>query len=215
MTSGRSPGEEGVTFGRVASNEPESEASEASDGPSDDGGHGGEIDALIARAAVLTPLQVQQLASAAAWRWPALGLPSGGTLASARAAALGAGRRSGRASAIEMARDQARGAALASPGGLATRRGWPAAETALVGLIVGVAGATLSAGAGADPVAVVFAIVGIGSGALLLVLESGYIRRIRLQQVVEAAVLGTVTRDLIEPEAYDLLAGPWRSVVRD
>jgi hypothetical protein len=210
-----SPGEDGATFGRITSVEPDPEGPPASGRPPEDGGHSGEVDALIERAAVLTPLHVQQLASAAAWRWPALALPSGGTVASARAAATGAGRRAGRTTAIEIAQERARGAALASPGGLATRRGWPAAETALLGLIIGVAGATLSAGAGVTLLAVVFAIVAVGGGALLLVLESGYVRRLRMLHVVDSAVLALVTRDVIEPETYDLLAGPWQSVVRD
>jgi hypothetical protein len=215
MTSGMSPGEDGATFGRVTSVEPDPEGPPTLGRPPEDGDHSGEVDALITRAAALTPLHVRQLASAAAWRWPPLALPSGGSLASARAAATGAGRGAGRTTAIEMAQERARRAALDSPGGLATRRGWPAAEAALVGLIIGVAGATVSAGAGAALLAVVFAIVAVGSGALLLVLESSYIRRLRMLQVVDAAVLATVTRDVIDVETYDLLAGPWQSVVRD
>jgi hypothetical protein len=36
-----------------------------------------------------------------------------------------------------------------------------------------------------------------------------------LLQAVSSAALGAVTRDLIEPETYELLAGPWLSVMRD
>jgi hypothetical protein len=205
------PGADEARFGRVTT--PDADGLE---GPVVDfGDHGDDLRELINRAALLTPLQVRQLAAAAAWRWVPLGLPSAGTVAGARAAAVGAGRAARREPAIEAAQLAVRRAALDSPGGRATRRSWSGAETALAGLLIGTIGAVVSATSGATVISIGFAILAVVGGILLLFLESGYVRRLRLVQVVNAAALATVTRDVVEPETYALLAGPWLSVMRD
>jgi hypothetical protein len=189
--------------------------SDAPQGAPDPAGHRDEVDDLIRLAATLTPLQVRQLATAAAWRWLPLGLPSTGNVAGARAAAIGAGRRAGRGPALEAAQERARQAALMSPGGISTRSSWASAETALAAVLIGVVGAAISAGVGSSVISIGFVLVALVGGILLLFLESGYVRRLRLAQVVSAMALATVTRDLLEPEAYESLAGPWLSVMRD
>jgi hypothetical protein len=200
-----------ATFGHVTT--PDDDGLE---GPVVDfGDHGDDLRELISRAASLTPLQVRQLAAAAAWRWVPLGLPSAGTVAGARAAALVAGRSSGREQAIDAAQLAVRQAALDSTGGRATRRGWSGAETVLAALVIGTIGAVVSANVGATVISIGFVIMAVVGGVLLLFLESSYVRRLRLVQVVSTAALATVTRDVIEPEAYELLAGPWLSVMRD
>lgn len=205
------PRVDGVAFGHVQTPDPDALEGFAVDF----GDHGDDLRELIDRAALLTPHQARQLAAAAAWRWVPLGLPSAGTVAGARATAVGAGRLSGRKGAIEAAQLNARRAALDSPGGRASCQGWSGAETALAALLIGMIGAVVSAGVGATVFSIAFSIMAVVGGVLLLFLESGYVRRLRLAQVASAAALAMVTRDLIPPEAYELLAGPWRSAMPD
>jgi hypothetical protein len=216
MTSASPPGNDGVTFGRVVPPVPESAAPDAPPPGTDDAaGHRDELDELVRRAGSLSSLQVCQLATAAAWRWSTLGLPAGGTLAAARATAIGAGRLAGRGWAVEMAQNRARQATIESLNSTASEAGWPGAETALLALVIGAAGAMVTIGAGATAVSILFVILALIGGVVLLFLESGYVRRMRLLQAVSAVALATVTRDLIEPGTVELLAGPWLSVMRD
>jgi hypothetical protein len=204
------PETDGVSFGRIGTPDPD-----PLDQPVDLAEYDQSVRELIGRAASLTPTQVRQLAAAADWQWLPLGIPSGGTVAGARAAALAAGRASGRLRAMTVAQLKARQSALESPGGRATQPGWSKAEVGLAALLIGVVGAVVSANIGSIVVSIGFAVLAVVGGVLLLFLESRYVRRLRLAMVVSAAVLATVTRDLIEPETHDLLAGPWRAVMRD
>jgi hypothetical protein len=173
------------------------------------------VEQLIALAGALSVNQVRRIESAVAWYWVPFGLTFGGNPAAARAQAIAAGRLAGRGGAIDAAEVGARDAALGSPGGRAARRGWSWAENALAGLIFGVIGILMSALAGMVLVAVAFAGVAIGGGVILLLAESGYVRRRRLGDAAAAAALAVATEDLIDAEAYELLAGPWKSVIRD
>jgi hypothetical protein len=206
----RQPETNGVSFGRIGTPDPD-----PVDRPVDLAEYGQGVRELIGRAASLTPTQVRQLAAAADWQWLPLGIPLGGTVAGARAAALAAGRASGRLQAITVAQLKARQAALESPGGRATQPGWSNAEMGLAALLIGVVGSVVSANIGSIVVSIGFAILAVAGGVLLLFLESRYVRILRLAMVVNAVVLAMVTRDLIEPETHDLLAGPWRAVMRD
>jgi hypothetical protein len=215
MTSARPPDDEGVTFGRVVPPVPERSPAPRPPSADAEAGHPDEVAELIRRAGSLTTIQVRQLAAAASWRWLPLGLPSGGTVAAARAAAIGAGRQAGRGAAIEAAQDRARHAAIGSLGSTASEPVRLGAEGALLAVVLGVAGAAVGATAGETLVSILFAILAVVGAVALLFLESAYVRRIRLLQAVSSAALGAVTRDLIEPETYELLAGPWLSVMRD
>jgi hypothetical protein len=215
MTSARPPDDDGVTFGRVVPPAPEPPPDPGAGNADAGAGHPDEVAELVRRAGSLTSIQVRQLAAAASWRWLPLGLPSGGTVAAARATAIGAGRQAGRGSAIEAAQDRARQAAIGSLGSTASEPVRLGAEGALLAVVLGVAGAAVGATLGATLVSILFAILAVAGGVALLFLESAYVRRMRLLQAVGSAALGAVTRDLIEPETYELLAGPWLSVMRD
>jgi hypothetical protein len=174
-----------------------------------------EVDAIIHRAGQLTEVQVGQLAAAVAWHWVPLGLPASGSVAGARAAAIAHARRTGRAGAIAAAGAAARAAAAGSPGGHAGRATLASAETALATVLIGFGGAIAFGVAGMALPAVACAIAGaIGAFALLFV-ESRYVRRLRLNGAVDAAILAAATRDLIDDETYTLLSGPWSTVMRD
>jgi hypothetical protein len=170
---------------------------------------------LVALAEALTDRQVRQLESEVSWRWVPLGLPVGGTIAAARTTAIGAARRAGRGAAVEVAQAAAREAARRSAGGRSASARWSWAETALGATIVGVLGGLVTGMAGQTVVAVLFAMLAIAGGVVLLFVESGYVRRLRLEGAVTAAALALATEDLIEPETRELLIGPWRAVVRD
>ncbi len=208
--SDASPGHDGVTFGRVDRGAEDPPPRPAVDyGPNHD-----EVAELLRQAAALSPAQARQVASAVAWRWVPLGVPAG-SVAAARSAAIAAGRTAGRGPALEAAQAAAREAALSSPGGRETAPRWSWAENALSALVIGVLGAVVSGLGGVAVLALVFGAVALVSGVVLLFLESAYVRRLRLTSAAATAALGLTTRGLIEPGSFELLVGPWRSVVRD
>jgi hypothetical protein len=202
---------DGVAFGLPAP-DPDGPAG----GPLPDvGPNATAVAAIVERAAHLTDAEAHQLAAVVAWRWVPLGLPATVGVAGARATAIARARRSGRADGVDAAIAAARSAAAASPGGRSTRRGWPSAETALAVVVIGIAAGVASALAGIVALAALFAVVALAGAVLLLFLESAFVRRQRLGDAVAAAVLAEATRDLIDDGTLELLAGPWRAVMRD
>lgn len=208
MQSGAPPRPDEATFGRVE------RPPEESPGAVDYGPNQAGVDEMLAQARALSPTQARQLASAVAWHWVPLGIPSG-SIAAARSAAIAAGRLAGRGDALEAAQAAAREAILASPGGREAAKRWSWAESALAALAIGVIGSLGSALAGLTAVAVVLGLVALVSGAALLFVESAYVRRLRLASAAAAAALGLGARDLVDPREFELLVGPWRSVLHD
>lgn len=202
-SAGHAPESSGVRFEEVSGHGTASEL-----GPNEVA-----IGELIARARRLSMTEARAIAGALAWQWVALGLSPPGGFAAARATAMVAARRHGRA-ALE-AEAAARSAALESPGGMATAARWSMAENALAGVILGVVVTVVGATSGIVALAIVAAIVAIAAGVVLLVAESGYVTRSRLGTAVGSAALALVVQDVVEPEVSERLLGPWRTVVHD
>jgi hypothetical protein len=170
---------------------------------------------LIARARRLTRPEVHALAGAVAWQWQPLALPIRGSFASARSEALAAAKVAGRAGAAATAIQEARLAALGSPGGLTTAGRWSWAENGLAAVLIGVLGAIVCATAGLLIPAAGFGLLAIAGAGVLLLYESGRLARRRLEVGVEAAALALVVGDLVPPETAHALRGPWSTVVHD
>lgn len=183
--------------------------------PGDYGPNEAAIADLVELAAHLTAAQVRALDRAAAWRWMPLAMPSGGSVATARAEALIAARAAGREAAASAAELNARQAALGSPGATRSSRRWAWAENGLAGVVVGVLGATVSAVSGMTTAAVFFAVLTVAGAGVLLFVENGLVARARLAACVGAAATALAVRDLIAPETFETLYGPWASVARD
>lgn len=174
-----------------------------------------EVEGIVRRAASLTDVQVRQLSAAVAWHWVPLGIPASGGVAGARTAAIAHARKAGRAGAVEAAIAAARAAAAGSPGGRASRPAWASAETAFAAVLVGFGGGIAFGVAGIVLLALAFAVAGVVGAAVLLFVESRYVRRLRLNGAIDAAILAAATRDLVDQETCEILAGPWRSVMHD
>lgn len=183
--------------------------------PADYGPNEAAIADLVERAARLTSSQVRELDSAVAWRWMPLAMPTRGSITTARAQAMIAARAAGREGAALTATQNAREAALQSPGARRATRRWSWAESGLAGVVVGVLGAMWSASSGAVIAALLFALLAIASAGLLFFSESGFVARARVGAAVGAAAIALVVRDLIAPETFETLYGPWASVARD
>ena len=170
---------------------------------------------LVARARRLTRPEVHALAGAVAWQWQPLALPIRGSFASARSEALAAAKVAGRAGAAATAIQEARLAALGSPGGLTTAGRWSWAENGLAAVLIGVLGAIVCATAGLLIPAAGFGLLAIVGAGVLLLYESARVARRRLEVGVEAAALALVVGDLVPPETAHALRGPWSTVVHD
>jgi hypothetical protein len=170
---------------------------------------------LIARARRLTRPEVHALAGAVAWQWQPLALPIHGSLVTARAEALASAKVAGRAGAAATAMQEARLAALGSPGGQTTAGRWSWAENGFAGVLIGVLGAIVCATAGLLIPAAGFGLLAIAGAGVLLLYESGRLARRRLEVGVEAAALALVVGDLVPPETVHALRGPWSTVVHD
>ncbi|OGO54989.1 MAG: hypothetical protein A2Z32_09670 [Chloroflexi bacterium RBG_16_69_14] len=182
------------------------------------GSHGPDDSAvaeLIARARRLTRPEVHALAGAVAWQWQPLALPIRGSFASARSEALAAAKVAGRAGAAATAIQEARLAALGSPGGQTTAGRWSWAENGLAAVLIGVLGAIVCATAGLLIPAAGFGLLAIVGAGVLLLYESARVARRRLEVGVEAAALALVVGDLVPPETVHALRGPWSTVVHD
>jgi len=185
-------------------------ASRAGRGPNDSA-----VADLIERARRLTRAQVHALAGAVAWQWQPLALPMRGSFAAARSEALAAAKVAGRAGAAATAQEQARLAALGSPGGQTTAGLWSRAENGLAGVLIGVVAAIVCANAGWLIPAVAFGLLAIVGAGVVLIYESGRMARRRLAACVEAAVLALVVGDLVAAETVQVLKGPWTTVMHD
>jgi hypothetical protein len=183
--------------------------------PADYGPNKAAIADLVERASRLTAAEVWGLDSAVAWRWMPLAMPTRGSVTSARAQAMIAARAAGREAAALTAAHNAREAALSSPGARRAIRRWSWAESGLAGVVVGVLGAMFSASSGLAIVALLFGLLAVASGGLLMFVESGLVTRTRLAACVGAAAIALAVQDLVEPETFQTLRGPWASVVRD
>ncbi len=170
---------------------------------------------LIARARRLTSPQVHALAGAVAWQWQPLALPIRGSFTTARSEALAAAKVAGRAGAATMAEQEARLAAIGSPGGQAIAGRWSWAENGLAGVLIGVVGAIVCATAGLLIPAAGFGLLAIVGAGVLFLYESGRVARRRLTACVEGAALALVVGDLVPPETAQALSGPWSTVMHD
>ena len=191
------------------------ELSNGPEGATDLGPNRTDVVELIDRARRLTSPQVHALTGAAAWQWQPFALPIGGSFVAARSDALAAARVAGRGRAAVTAEQEARLAAIQSPGGLAIARRWSRAENGLAGVLIGVIGAIVSATYGLLIPAIGFGLLAVVGAGVLLVYESGSIARRRLIACVEAAALATVVRELVSPETVQALRGPWSTVMHD
>jgi len=181
----------------------------------DFGPNGSDVVELIDRARRLTPAQVHALTGAVAWTWQPLALPIAGSFVAARSEALAAARVAGRAGAAASAEQEARLAAIWSPGGRATAGRWSWAENGLAGVLIGVVGAIVCGMNGLLIPAVAFGLLAVAGAGVLMLYESGRIARRRLAACMEAAALAMVVRDLVTPETAQALRGPWSTVMHD
>jgi len=179
-------------------------------GPND-----GAVAELIARARRLSRAEVHALAGAVAWQWQPLTLPMRGSFAAARSEAYAAATIAGRSGAATNAAQEARVAALDSPGGRTIARRWSSAENGLAGVLIGVIGAIGCAQVGLLAVAIVFGLLALAGAGVVLVYESGRMTRMRLVAGVQAAALALVVADLVSPETAQALGGPWSTVMHD
>ena len=186
-----------------------------SDAPVGYGPNDAAVAGLIAQARRLTRGQVHALAGAVAWQWQPLTLPMHGSFAAARTEALAAAKVAGRVGAAAAAEQEARLAALDSPGGRSTAGHWSWAENGLAGILIGVIGAIVFAQAGLLLAAAALGLLALAGAGVVLLYESSRITRYRLAAGVEAAALSLVVGDLITPEAAQALRGPWSTVVHD
>ncbi len=170
---------------------------------------------LIARARRLSRAEVHALAGAVAWQWQPLALPVRGSFVTARAEALAAARVAGRSAAAAAAEQEARLAALDSPGGRSTAGKWSWAENGLAGVLIGVIGAIVCAQAGLLVVAALFGLLALAGAGVVLLYESGRVARQRLAAGVQAAALALVVGDVVPPETAQTLSGPWSTVMHD
>ena len=177
------------------------------------GPNGEAVAQLLQRAARLGRAERGALAGAAFWRWWPVTIPAGGGLASARAVALFAGRSAGRGEAIAALEAAARRAFAPDVVGRAaglprlSRGRWAAVLATAAVAAVAVIGGVLPLS-----VAVVVAVV----AAVALLARAGFERWTRplAAGAVANAGLALLVRDLIEPQAFDVLSGPWREATR-
>ncbi|HEY6058106.1 MAG TPA: hypothetical protein VIV06_08740 [Candidatus Limnocylindrales bacterium] len=194
----------GASFGRVR----EPDVVQADFGPNGDAVH-----RFLERCHRLTFTDLTRLSDEAGWRWWALTLPVGGPLAVARATAITLGRRAGRTTAVSAAQEAARAALATSGGWLATAGQQRRAEAALSSLLFG-ALIVVGGVAARQPLAIVIGAALVILGLALAVLaERGFLVRRRASACVEAAALGLVVRDLIEPDTFGVLCGPWSGAI--
>lgn len=177
------------------------------------GPNGEAVVQLLERAARLGPAERRDLAAAAFWRWWPVTIPLSGGLAAARAVALFAGRSAGRGEAIAALEAAARRALAPDVAGRAaglprlSRGRWTAVLATAAVAAVAVIG-------GALPLSVVVVVAVLAAGALLV--RAGFERWTRplAAAAVANAGLALLVRDLIQPEAFDALSGPWREATR-
>lgn len=178
------------------------------------GVNSGAVGEILERAGRLDAREAAALADAVGWRWWPLTVPPGGAIAGAWATARATAHRTGRDGAVAQATAAARAAVLDSPGYRAASRRSGAANAGLTLLAVGLGGALLAWLLGWSLGIWVGLLVALAGLAVSLFSEGGLVRT-RVLRGLEGAVLAAALRDVLDPDAYETLSGPWRMALRD
>jgi hypothetical protein len=179
------------------------------------GANSGTVFDVLARAARLTPAEAARLADAVSWNWWPLTVPPGGTIATAWATAGAAAHRAGRDSQVAAATEAGRAAVRHSAGFRAASRRGSRADLGLALLAVGFVALILPWAIGRVELGWLGLLVMLGGVVVLAFAEGGLVARGRLLRGVTGAVTAAVLQDVLEPEAFETLNGPWRAALRD